>query len=89
MPFSMRMPRLPDDVLVFLLGSAIAIPIVWPICVVRFSEHPSGWPRVEAIRDYVHNHIAFDYQKADPLRTAHGGYTERTGVCSDSFSVSP
>jgi transglutaminase-like putative cysteine protease len=38
---------------------------------------------VKAILDFVHSHITFDYQKADVLRTAHGGYTERTGVCRD------
>jgi transglutaminase-like putative cysteine protease len=38
---------------------------------------------VQAICSFVHDHIAFDYQKADPLRTAHGGYTERFGVCRD------
>ncbi len=38
---------------------------------------------MQAICDFVHNHIAFDYQRADPLRTAHGGYMDRTGVCRD------
>ena len=75
---------LPDDVLVFLLGSRYCDTdrlgdLAWS----QFSSTPLGWPRVEAIRDYVHDHIAFDYQKADPLRTAYGGYTDRTGVCRD------
>jgi transglutaminase-like putative cysteine protease len=75
---------LPDDVLVFLLGSRYCDTdrlgdFAWS----QFSSTPLGWPRVEAIRDYVHDHIAFDYQKADPLRTAFGGYTDRTGVCRD------
>jgi transglutaminase-like putative cysteine protease len=38
---------------------------------------------VQAICDFVHNHIAFNYQNADSLRTAHGGYIDRTGVCRD------
>ena len=31
----------------------------------------------------VHNHIAFDYQKADSTRSAFGGFNDRTGVCRD------
>ena len=42
-----------------------------------------GWPRVQAICDFVHNHIAFDYQKADSTRSAFGGFNDRTGVCRD------
>ena len=31
----------------------------------------------------MHHHIAFNYQNADALRTAHGGYVDKTGVCRD------
>ena len=75
---------LPDNVLVYLLGSRYCdtdrlADFAWA----NFSEVPSGWGRVQAICDFVHSHIAFDYQKADPLRTAHGGYMDRAGVCRD------
>jgi transglutaminase-like putative cysteine protease len=75
---------LPDDVLQFLLGSRYCDTdrmgdFAWE----NFANTPLGWPRVQAIADFVHDHIAFDYQKADPLRTAHGGYTDKTGVCRD------
>jgi transglutaminase-like putative cysteine protease len=75
---------LPDDVLQFLLGSRYCdtdrlSDFAWE----NFSETPLGWARVQAICDFVHNHIAFDYLKADALRTAHGGFTEKTGVCRD------
>jgi transglutaminase-like putative cysteine protease len=75
---------LPDDVLQFLLGSRYCDTdrmgdFAWE----NFADTPLGWPRVQAIADFVHDHIAFDYQKADPLRTAHGGYTDKTGVCRD------
>ncbi len=39
--------------------------------------------RVQAICDYVHNHIAFDYQNARATRSAAQAYAERTGVCRD------
>jgi len=75
---------LPDDILVFLLGSRYCdtdrlSDFAWS----HFAATPLGWPRVQAICDFVHSHIAFDYQKADAQRTAHGGYTDRTGVCRD------
>jgi transglutaminase-like putative cysteine protease len=38
---------------------------------------------VQAICDYVHNHIAFDYQQSRPTRTACEGFNERIGVCRD------
>jgi transglutaminase-like putative cysteine protease len=76
--------NLPDDVLVFLLGSRYAETdrlsnIAWGL----FGNTPPGWPRVQAILDYVHNHIRFDYQHADPWRSAYNGYVDRVGVCRD------
>jgi transglutaminase-like putative cysteine protease len=75
---------LPDDVLIFLLGSRYCDTdrlgdFAWS----QFSATPIGWARVQAIADFVHDHIEFDYQRADPLRTAHGGYLDKTGVCRD------
>lgn len=75
---------LPDDILVFLLGSRYCdtdrlSDFAWS----QFGHTPLGWARVQAICDFVHNHIAFNYQNADSLRTAHGGFTDRTGVCRD------
>lgn len=75
---------LPDDVLVFLLGSRYCdtdrlSDFAWS----QFANTPLGWARVQAICDFVHNHIAFNYQNADSLRTAHGGFVDRTGVCRD------
>ncbi|MGV2114422.1 transglutaminase-like domain-containing protein [Agrobacterium salinitolerans] len=75
---------LPDDVLVFLLGSRYCdtdrlADFAWK----NFSATPLGWPRVQAVVDFVHSHIVFNYEKADPLRTAYGGFTDRTGVCRD------
>lgn len=75
---------LPDDVLVFLLGSRYCdtdrlSDFAWA----NFSNTPLGWPRVQAITDFVHNHIRFDYRNADLLRTAYGGFVDQTGVCRD------
>ncbi len=75
---------LPDEVLVYLLGSRYCdtdrlSDFAWA----QFGGTAPGWARVQAIVDFVHGHIAFDYQQANPMRTAHGGYMERVGVCRD------
>jgi transglutaminase-like putative cysteine protease len=75
---------LPDDVLVFLLGSRYCetdhlSETAWQL----FGQTPSGWPRVQAICDFVHRHIAFDYAHARATRTALEAFNERQGVCRD------
>ena len=42
-----------------------------------------GWSRVQAICDFVHQHLRFDYQMARSTRTASEAYNERVGVCRD------
>ncbi|WP_027132630.1 transglutaminase-like domain-containing protein [Geminicoccus roseus] len=75
---------LPDDTIVFLLGSRYCdtdhlFDEAWRL----FGTTPPGWARVQAICDFVHQHIEFGYQHARPTRTAHDGYRERVGVCRD------
>jgi len=75
---------LPEDTLVYLLGSRycetdLLSSVAWQL----FGQVRRGWPLVQTICDYVHNHITFDYQKARPTRTAWEAYNERTGVCRD------
>jgi len=76
--------NLPEDTLVFLLGSRycetdLLSQTAWQL----FCETNPGYARVQAICDYVHNHIAFNYQNARPTRTAAQAFNERTGVCRD------
>jgi transglutaminase-like putative cysteine protease len=75
---------LPEDSLVFLLGSRycetdLLSETAWQL----FNWTAPGYQRVQAICDYVHNHIRFDYQNARATRTATGAYNDRTGVCRD------
>jgi transglutaminase-like putative cysteine protease len=76
---------LPQDVLVFLLASRYCEvdselkEIAWA----KFGHVPAGWPRVQAVCDFVHEHIRFDYQQARSNRTALEVYRERAGVCRD------
>jgi len=75
---------LPDEVLVFLLGSRYCetdrlSQLAWSL----FGHTPEGWPRVQAICDYVHKRIEFGYHHADPFRSAFAGHDEGRGVCRD------
>ena len=75
---------LPDEFLVFLLGSRycdtdLLSQTAWQL----FSNTIPGYPRVQAICNYVHNHIAFNYQNARSTRSASEAFNERTGVCRD------
>ena len=85
-PFAPQAPveELPDDVLVFLLGSRYCETdrlsnIAWSM----FQGTEPGWPRVQAIVDWVHNHIKFGYEHARPTMTAFETYCEGRGVCRD------
>ncbi len=75
---------LPDDVVVYLLGSRYCetdrlTDVAWSL----FGGVTPGWARVQAIVDYVHNHIVFGYEHARPTKTALDVYTEQLGVCRD------
>ncbi len=75
---------LPEETLVFLLGSRycetdLLSQTAWQL----FSGTAPGHARVQAICDYVHNHIVFNYQNARSTRTAAEAFRERTGVCRD------
>jgi transglutaminase-like putative cysteine protease len=75
---------LPEDTLVFLLGSRYCETdlLSWTAWS-RFGQLTPGWARVQAICDFVHNHIVFDYQQARPTRTAWEAFNEGVGVCRD------
>jgi transglutaminase-like putative cysteine protease len=76
---------LPQDVLQFLLASRYCEvdselkDRAWNL----FSHTQPGWPRIQAVCDFVHRHIRFDYQLARNNRTALDVYRERVGVCRD------
>jgi transglutaminase-like putative cysteine protease len=76
--------ELPDDVLVYLLGSRYCDTqklsnLAWSL----FGGVTPGWQRVRAICDYAHDRICFGYQHARCDRTASEGHEERVGVCRD------
>lgn len=76
--------HLPDDALLFLLPSRYCetdqlMQTAWSL----FGGTPQGWPRVQAICDYVHGRVKFGYEFANVFRTAFGAHQESLGVCRD------
>ncbi|RZZ89152.1 transglutaminase-like domain-containing protein [Pseudoxanthomonas winnipegensis] len=76
--------QLPDDTLLFLLGSRYCetdqlVSMAWDL----FGATPTGWARVQAICDYVHNAIQFGYQHARATKGAVEALQEGRGVCRD------
>ena len=75
---------LPDEVLLFLLASRfcesdLLTDFAWS----RFEGSPGGWGRVQAICDFVHQHVRFDYNRTSPLKSALQTFHEQEGVCRD------
>jgi transglutaminase-like putative cysteine protease len=75
---------LPAEALQFLLASRYCevdrlSEVAWRL----FGKTPPGWARVQAVCDWVHDHVTFGYQHARPTKTAYEVYTERQGVCRD------
>jgi transglutaminase-like putative cysteine protease len=78
------MQVLPVEALMYLLGSRYCetdrlSDTAWKL----FGSLPKGWPLVQAICDYVHNHITFGYEHADPTMSAWEVYNKKRGVCRD------
>jgi transglutaminase-like putative cysteine protease len=75
---------LPSEVLQFLLPSRYCeVDRFSAIAQDLFGWAAPGWGRAVAIRDWVHNKVAFNYNTARPTKTAMDVYTERIGVCRD------
>ena len=75
---------LPAETLLFLLGSRycetdLLSEAAWSL----FGKSPTGWARVQAICDFVHQHIVFGYEYARMTKTAWESFNERAGVCRD------
>ena len=76
--------NLPHEILYFLLCSRYCeVDRFSNIAVELFGDVAPGWSHVQAICNWVHNHVVFNYQQARPTKTALDVYTERVGVCRD------
>ena len=77
--------NLPAQTLQFLLPSrycevdSALLNFAWT----QFGHTTLGWARVQAVCDFVHQHLRFDYSSARANRSAVEGFNERVGVCRD------
>ena len=85
-PHARQVPiqELPPETLMYLLPSRycesdLLSQTAWQL----FGHVPEGWPRVQAVCDWVHASIQFGYQYARPTKTALETFNERQGVCRD------
>ena len=70
--------ELPNDVLTFLMASRYCdsdnlVKDAWAL----FGQSPEGWLRVEAITQFVHDHVTFGYQFGRANKTASGGFSRK------------
>jgi transglutaminase-like putative cysteine protease len=75
---------LPEETLPFLFGSRYCetdrlSQAAWDL----FGKSPQGGQRVQAICDYVHQHITFGYEHASPTKSAYDSFLQGKGVCRD------
>ncbi len=76
--------ELPHEVLQYLLASRYCpVDSMTLVAGEMFGHTTPGWARAIWIRDWVHNHVRFDYMTARPNKTALDVFTERVGVCRD------
>lgn len=79
-----RVEDMPDDALVYTLPSRYCLSDrLANTAAELFGAVAPGWNRVQAICDFVHNHITFQYGASDPFTTALDVYDSGSGVCRD------
>jgi transglutaminase-like putative cysteine protease len=76
--------ELPDETIAFVMPSRFCLPDelgneAWQ----RFGQLEPGWSRVQAICDFVHNHLEWEATASNPWTTAADVYRSGQGVCRD------
>ena len=76
--------ELPDDVLIYTLPSRFCLSdelsdMAWQL----FGSTEPGWGRVQAVCDWVHSNIRFQYGTSNSLTTAADVCRQGVGVCRD------
>ncbi len=90
-PWAEQIPvdRLPAEPLRFLVPSRfVESDLLSGDAWAMFGHITDGWARVQAVCDFVHNHIQFGYQYGRPTKTALDAYREARGVCRDFAHLS-
>jgi transglutaminase-like putative cysteine protease len=76
--------ELPDETLLYTMPSRYCLSdllsdAAWDL----FGNTRPGWVRVQAVCDWVHENVRFQYGTSTPLTTAADVYEKRVGVCRD------
>jgi transglutaminase-like putative cysteine protease len=85
-PGAQQLPveELPDDVLHFTLPSRYCLSdVLSDMAWQQFGSIETGWERVQAVCDWVHGNIRFQYGTSNPLTTAADVCSAGVGVCRD------
>ena len=75
---------LPDETMVFTLPSRYILSdllsnAAWDL----FGQVPAGWGRIQAVCDWIHEHVEFRTASTTPVTTALDVFLQRYGVCRD------
>lgn len=75
---------LPDEALMFVLPSRFCeSDLIADVAFATFGGVTPGWQRVQAISDWVHDSLAFQYGSSSPSLSAMDVLAAGTGVCRD------
>jgi transglutaminase-like putative cysteine protease len=76
--------RLPAETLRYLLASRYCeVDLLLDMATELFGNSPRGWGRIQAVCDWVNQHVTFGYEHARSSKSALEVYNERLGVCRD------
>jgi transglutaminase-like putative cysteine protease len=79
-----RVEDLPGEILIFTLASRYCLSdMLSDVAVNLFGTSPLGWERVQAVCDWVHDNVRFDYAASSPDATSVDVFEARVGVCRD------
>ena len=75
---------LPAEILIYTLASRYCLSdMLSDAAVDLFGATPRGWERVQAVCDWVHDNVRFDYAAVRPDTTSIDVFQARVGVCRD------
>jgi transglutaminase-like putative cysteine protease len=79
-----RVEDLPGEILIYTLASRYCLSDMLSDAAVNlFGTTPLGWERVQAVCDWVHDNVRFDYAASNPDATSVDIFEARVGVCRD------
>jgi transglutaminase-like putative cysteine protease len=79
-----RVEDLPGEILIYTLASRYCLSDMLSDAAVNlFGTTPLGWERVQAVCDWVHDNVRFDYAAGNPDATSVDIFEAKVGVCRD------